>query len=361
MLTEPQYRTFDELLDSVRIDLRTYDLEGMFNPQELLKVAINVNYQLGLKINPTRSKLLEISGGKVRLPQDFYRMNFALVCDAKRTVAELVPSKTYTEGLLEGVQLSQAFSDSINVRQFTTTINVNSGGNLITHSLETNNVIVQATLTDGSLVNFDVTIIDQNSISIISTYNTTMLNVKFVIVGAKETVTTSAELVTDTSNQTIVKYNNSNKRYEYHNIQPIHMERHKDISPDCFNLQCESKFIGSLKNNFLIVNFDHGDLFINYQSLMEDDFGNLLVMDHPLVNEYYEYALKHRMLENMYLSGESQLLNPMQLMEGRLRAARNNAISFMNTPDFKEMKKMWELNRKAQYNNYYRMFQSTGR
>ena len=361
MLTESQYRTFDELLDSVRIDLRTYDLEGMFNPQELLKVAINVNYQLGLKINPTRSKMLEVVGGKVRLPNDFYRMNFALVCDGKRTVAEHVPTKTYTEGLLEGVQLSQAFDDNRNVRQYSTTLDINPGGNAVVHNLTTNNVIVQATLTDGSLVNFDVTIIDENTISIISTYNTTMPNVKIVVVGAKEAITTSAELVSNTSNETIVKYSNSNKRYEYHNIQPIHLERHKDISSDCFNLQCDSKFTGSLKNNFLITNFDNGELFINYQSLMEDDFGNLLVMDHPLVNEYYEYALKHRMLENMFLSGETQLLNPMQLMETRLRAARNNAVSFMNTPDFKEMKKMWELNRKAQYHNYYNMFKSTGR
>ena len=31
----------------------------------------------------------------------------------------------------------------------------------------------------------------------------------------------------------------------------------------------------------------------------------------------------------------------------------------MNTPDFAELKKMWTVNRKAQYHNYYNMFKST--
>ena len=44
-----KYRTFDELLESVRVDFSTYDLEGMIEPQQLIKVAIRVNYDLGLK------------------------------------------------------------------------------------------------------------------------------------------------------------------------------------------------------------------------------------------------------------------------------------------------------------------------
>jgi hypothetical protein len=90
---------------------------------------------------------------------------------------------------------------------------------------------------------------------------------------------------------------------------------------------------------------------------MEDDEGNLLVMDHPLVNEFYEYALKQRIYENLYMSGEN-VVNFLQLVEQRLKAARNNALSFVNTPDFRELKQVWEMNRKAQYHNYYNMFKS---
>jgi hypothetical protein len=90
---------------------------------------------------------------------------------------------------------------------------------------------------------------------------------------------------------------------------------------------------------------------------MEDDQGNLMVPDHDLLNEYYEYALKSRIFENLYLNGED-VAQRMQLVEQRLKAARNQALSLVNTPNFREMEKMWWTNRKAMYGKYYTMFQS---
>ena len=48
----------------------------------------------------------------------------------------------------------------------------------------------------------------------------------------------------------------------------------------------------------------------------------------------------------------------MQLIEQRLRAARNNALSIVNTPNFKEMYELWKNNRRAMYARYYDMFKS---
>ena len=90
---------------------------------------------------------------------------------------------------------------------------------------------------------------------------------------------------------------------------------------------------------------------------LEDDKGNLLVLDHPLVNEFYEYALKSRILENLFINGE-EVGQKIQLIEPRLRAARNNALSLVNTPDFNEMYTLWRTNRKAMYGRYYDMFKS---
>ena len=47
-----KYRTFDQLLEDVTVDFRTYALEGMIEPQQLIKVAMRVNYDLGLKKLP---------------------------------------------------------------------------------------------------------------------------------------------------------------------------------------------------------------------------------------------------------------------------------------------------------------------
>ena len=112
-----------------------------------------------------------------------------------------------------------------------------------------------------------------------------------------------------------------------------------------------------LKDGFILTNFKSGKIYLNYQATLEDEGGNLLTLDHPYCNEYYEYALKSRILENMIFAGEN-VVNQSQLIEQRLRAARNNALGFVNTPNFEEYRKIWEVNRKAQYNKYYDMFSS---
>jgi hypothetical protein len=113
-----------------------------------------------------------------------------------------------------------------------------------------------------------------------------------------------------------------------------------------------------LKNGFIETNFKEGEVLIQYESLMEDDEGNLLVLSHPYADEYYEYALKERIYENLMQSGENTT-QLMQYMALKLREARNKAVSFVNTPDFAEFKKLWETNRKAQYSKYYDMFKSS--
>lgn len=114
---------------------------------------------------------------------------------------------------------------------------------------------------------------------------------------------------------------------------------------------------GEIRNGFIYTNLEEGKLYISYEGAMEDLDGNLLVLDHPMINEYYEYALKQRILENLYINGED-VVQRLSLIEGKLRAARNNALTIVNTPDFSEMYQLWQMNRKAQYSKYVDMFKS---
>ncbi len=86
-----------------------------------------------------------------------------------------------------------------------------------------------------------------------------------------------------------------------------------------------------------------------------------MVPDHELLNEYYEYALKQRILENLIMNDEEINPNKLQLIEGRYRAARNNAFSLVRTPNFTEIKELFQANRTALYNKYYDMFASNKR
>ena len=75
-----RYRTFDQLLEDVTVDMHTFALENMIEPQTLIKLVKKLNYDLGLRINQTREVVLEVCHGRVKLPDDFYVFNFALLC-----------------------------------------------------------------------------------------------------------------------------------------------------------------------------------------------------------------------------------------------------------------------------------------
>ncbi len=273
---ELKYKKFDELLAEVLSDFSSFNLEGLIDPQQLIKVAIRVNYELGLRIHQTKDVILDIEHNKAKLPDDFYVLNYANLC-GKYTVQDPVFSGTHVEDVI-----------------LKTPPKVDSCGR------------VNACMTDcGQYYNLVQTL--------------------------------RSEIRT------------------YEEFYPLQLGKAKVVSVDCPNIHVKSYNRAELKNGFIYTNLETGKVHINYEGTLEDDCGNLLVLDNPLVNEFYEYALKQRVLENLFMNGED-VAQRIQLIEQRLRAARNNAYSFVNMPDFDEFKKNWEMNRKAMYGKYYNMF-----
>ena len=162
-----------------------------------------------------------------------------------------------------------------------------------------------------------------------------------------------------------------NDKNEYQLVQRVGPSQYRQFSswtqlriqnvndPTCFcpALGAQALDVAEIKDGYMITTFKTGKVYISYQGAMEDANGDLLVLDHPYCNEYYEYAVKQRILENMLWQGEN-VSQQIGFVEGKLRAARNDALGFVNTPDFAEMRKVWTMNRRAQYHNYYNMFLS---
>jgi hypothetical protein len=294
MKTELQYRTFNQLLDEVSVDFSTYSNEGMIEAGQLIKVAQRVSYDLGLRIHGTKEKIIDIEKNKAKLPDDFYVLNYAYLC-GEVTVASPVIHGRHTENVI------------LDPRHCKTV--------------------------DG-----------QNVCTKCGEVDTTCL--------CERTYTVECKTGEKVYVQVVEK-----RKYEtrtYNNFQKITISTSTGRI-DALNDRGNN---GYIKNGFVYSNVEEGKLFISYQGALQDDDGNLLVLDHPVINEYYEYAMKQRILENLYMNGED-VSQRIQLVEQRLRAARNNALSIVNTPDFAEMYKLWQTNRKAMYSKYYDMFKST--
>ena len=155
----------------------------------------------------------------------------------------------------------------------------------------------------------------------------------------------------------LIQIVNTGQTRTYSTLLPLRMKTSQEISCDCPNLYVNTLDEGWIKGGFLFTTLDTCKVYLNYQGALEDDNGNLLVPDHDLINEYYEYAFKSRILENLLMNGED-VSQRMQIIEGRLKAARNQALSLVNTPNFSELEEIWWTNRRAMHSKYYDMFTS---
>ena len=309
-----KYRTFDQLLEDVTIDLHTFALENMIEPQQLIKVVRKVNYQLGLRINQTKEVLLDVCHHKVKLPDDFYTFNFALICgDFKEVVGY--------DGMAGGTNMQELpYTDWPNnvtecgCPQDNTCCLNGKEGICITHNPN-------------------------------APYGDTNIQPRRVFLNCKNEAYELVQVV----NPSVTRV------FRY--LKPLRMKASQEIECDCPNLYYNTADQGWIKDGFLNTTFESGKVYLNYQGELTDDNGNLMVPDHELLNDYYEYALKQRIFENLFINGED-VSQRMQIVEARLREARNNALSLVNTPNFREMEKIWWTNRKAMYGKYYYMFMS---
>jgi hypothetical protein len=308
-----KYRTFDQLLEDVTIDLHTFALENMIEPQQLIKVVRKVNYQLGLRINQTKEVILDVTHHKVKLPDDFYTFNYALICGDFQEVVGY-------DGYAGGTNMQEVrYSDWPNEVTECGCPKDNrccldgKEGICLTHNPET-------------------------------PYGDTSIKPRVFLNSKGEAY------------ELIQVVNPSTTRL-FRFLKPLRMKTSQEIDCDCPNLYYNTPDQGWIKDGYLNTTFESGKVYLNYQGDLTDDNGSLMVPDHELLNDYYEYALKSRIFENLFINGED-VSQRIQIIDARLREARNNAISLVNTPNYKEMEKLWWTNRKAMYGKYYYMFMS---
>ena len=277
-----KYRTFNQLLDEVRVDFEGYDMEQHIKPQQLLKLALRINYELGIKIYKDREQIIDIEHYKAKLPNDFYLLNYAMLCG----------QYTSTAPVIQGVQTEE---------------------------------IVIAPLEDCT-------------------------NESSSCQPAQTCLSQCGEYY-----QIIQKIKYETRTYEQ--FQDLYITPGRYVPSNCPNAVGGASNRATIKDGYIFTNIQCGQVYVNYVGNMENEDGELLVLDHPMINEYYEYALKYRILENMYMDGED-VINKSQMIQPLLQAARFRAISIARTPDFNEMKELWQLNRTAQYHKYYNSFRS---
>jgi len=307
-----KYRTFDQLLAEIEQDFDAYDMEGLIKPEKLIKVAKRVNYELGLRIHQTKNAVLEVEHGRAKLPNDFLTLNFMYVLGRFETVTPMIQG-THVEEVPIGAPTYHAGTKDIDI-----------------------------CATPDSCPKPEPECPDPCQAPDPCGCNTcncdTWINCK------------GEEM------QLIQKIKMETRKWtEFYRIRLVNTDETL-YDPLCPNNRWMAKNTAFIRDGYVYTSFKEGTLYVNYQGMMEDKDGSLLVLDHDGINDFYEYAMKERLLENLLVNNITVAQGSINLIAQKLRAARNMAYSIVNTPDFAELKEVWHANRKAMFDKYYRMF-----
>lgn len=389
-LKELKYRRFDDLINEVYIDFPSFTREGMVEPAQLIKIAQKCNYELGLKIHGTKETMLEIEHGRAKLPSDFYILNLALLCGHYRTcepglfnglhtedVATPLPTKTpylttcpcWTV-ISFGSQVDVTYCDGSVASVY---FPANDDGTAKTTKICAMSIDVAGAHPIGQLTastnsfcyNYPDTGYSCNAPELCCVPS--MAADKCDVVNPdpwhQNRVYTTCN---NTMQVNVIEYH-SNEIREYSEFERIRMVPSKEATAFCVNTQFQdAPYHGHIRDGFLWVpelqghHVHHASrkVYICYLGAMEDADGNLLVLDHPKINDYYEWALKERILQNQYLNGEPDLLERWKVAKAELKTARAEALTITTTPDFYELKNTIEMNRRAMHHKYIHPFSS---
>lgn len=323
-----RYKSFDSLLSDVMVDFKNYSLENLIEPQELIRVAKQCTKDLGLRIYKTKETLLELHHGKVKLPDDFYVFNYALLCGEGMVRIPKPQGTTVTE-----IPFPLAQDRTNNINECT------DGTLCPTPNKPLCGGCMQCDICNPGLV-------------IVPGYNPLQpygdpCQKPRVFMDCKNNAFELIQIV-----------NTETRHWKV--MMPLRLINNThEIACGCPNLYTQCTDHIWIKDGFLHSNMRHGKIYLNYQGALEDEDGNLLVLDHDIITVYYEYKLKHRIMENLWFNNED-VKQKVDYLEGKLKQARMEAKSIVNMPNFSELQTTWKLNRKAFNNRYVNMFVDFG-
>lgn len=150
------------------------------------------------------------------------------------------------------------------------------------------------------------------------------------------------------------------REYSINRVAVLDLKKssHRDLCSDSPNWRSSCNWNGYIDNGDIVTNFRDGKLYLNYIGHLEDEDGNLLVLSHDLIDEYYEYALKERIFENIWLNGEEGVQNKLQYLAMKKREARILALGITNMPEYSELESIHKYYRKRSHDRYDRIIGS---
>lgn len=341
-----QFKTFEEFVNEVRQDMPRYDYAGIVDPSQIIRQVLYCYRDLGIRIYQVKQTVLEMKENRVKLPDTFHSINFAILCFQREVVdipiqgIQLWADVDYPEenklyGMVPKYKPYPEVSDKCYPEQ-RPEVKLNCCGNV-----ETEQVF---TLENGSCYVKPNT--DQNGCPSVP--------VKYdfkVCVDKRGTI------------YQVVKGN----IYNFKQKIPLKMSLRcfDDSIIACHDCQpnYETPYTYCIANSFMSIQLPKNTIiydpyiYINYVSIPSDENGNILIPAEAVINEYFLYTVKERILENVLINGmDTSVQAKLQYITQKKIEARYKAKHYVNRPNMKELRNAWQINRMAMYQRYIQAF-----
>ena len=117
-----------------------------------------------------------------------------------------------------------------------------------------------------------------------------------------------------------------------------------------------SEYAVDLEDNIIKTSFKEGQIFLCYIGTLEDEDGLPMIPFHPLLNEYYEWSLKKKILEDVFMNSEADVDKKLQYANQMQKDAYLEAWQFTGYPEYRELENVHQRYSQEFYNKWYKMF-----
>lgn len=126
-----------------------------------------------------------------------------------------------------------------------------------------------------------------------------------------------------------------------------------EYSP-CRNVRSDYKI--DLDQREFTFNFKEGEICLSYLGDLVDEEGDLEIPFHPKLNSYYEYAIKEKIMEDMFINSEADVIGKLQYFAQKKRDAYVIAWEFVQSKRVGEWNNIQKKLRQEYFNKWYKGF-----
>lgn len=288
-----EYKPISQLMDSVKSDLHVYDDSRLISDDRALKIIMKCNEKLGERIHQSRTCKLIVENYTAPIPEDLWKIENIY------GIAVGAPTHDYLTGIWGARQLIFHGEDQTPVSTSPKERIIYLGSCTIDDECESQTTHVSE--------------IDRDYIQRVEN------KVAFPLI-----LSPSVE-------KECVKYSpcsNWNGQYQV------------DLTDGEFRFS-----------------FKEGEIILTYLGALLNKEGEILYPFHPLLNDYYEYSVKKKILEDLFLNSDADVINKLQYVELKLSESYYDAYSYIQSAKVNQWSKMRRKYEQAFYKKWYASFE----